>query len=542
MKLVPLGVEPREGCCYWLEMGSHRLLLDCGLRDPRPLLDLPHPPDLVICSHAHPDHLRSLAAFHQHYPDVPIYGTRLTYRLAAGLGSTWDPNGVFPAMRCLAFNRATVVRPDLMLCFFRAGHLPGAATILLQDTATPSPQTFIYTGDCSLAATRFSEGLDLEALRHWQPDALLIEGTLGIERYPSRRHLENRLVERLATAVEEGSLVFLPVPALGLGQDLLYLLKTHHRFTQSKTRFTLWVDAAVGRGCDLYQELLTDFSQSIQNFAHYQPLFWEERVYPHVLPLPTTLCQLVEVVSGAGIVLCHAAAPPQVWHPLWQALSSALPQRNGNHLRWLQMPEVVLETPLTDWPAALLPHIQQESCGWHSHLDGSALLQIIHTLRPQHVILCHGDPDALLDLAHLPELSTRYHIHCSQPYLPLDLPPSQLQPSEPSHPPIRYEGHLDEWTQPTSSGQSQTTLIQILLPGSLTQDPRWQHWSDTGIVEATWQGEQLVIRGLSARELLKPVKDPEAIQTLRIPMDVVLPSPDLNSLPPFDPEWESGQS
>lgn len=48
----------------------------------------------------------------------------------------------------------------------------------------------------------------------------------------------------------------------------------------------------------------------------------------------------------------------------------------------------------------------------------------------------------------------------------------------------------------------------ISLPAGIVADPRWQEFADTGLVEARWQGEELVLRGLTQRELLNPSVDP----------------------------------
>jgi hypothetical protein len=48
------------------------------------------------------------------------------------------------------------------------------------------------------------------------------------------------------------------------------------------------------------------------------------------------------------------------------------------------------------------------------------------------------------------------------------------------------------------------TVINITLPDTVTADPRWRQFADTGLIEARWQGEDLVLRGLSPRELLNP--------------------------------------
>jgi hypothetical protein len=55
-----------------------------------------------------------------------------------------------------------------------------------------------------------------------------------------------------------------------------------------------------------------------------------------------------------------------------------------------------------------------------------------------------------------------------------------------------YEGELTE----TGMG------VRIDLPQTITSDPRWVHFAATGLVEARWQGEELLLRGLSPQEVL----------------------------------------
>lgn len=507
--LIPLASDPRQqGCSYWVEIGGYAVLLDCGLRQLERLETIPRPPDLVICSHGHWDHLSALPLFHQQYPHIPIYSTLLTYRLLAG--SWQEPLGL-PPMHCLPFNRSVVVQPDLSLSFFRAGHLPGAAVTVLQSRVTDLPQTLMYSGDCSLGSTRFCEGLDLDALRHWQPDVLLLEGTLGTTRFPSRRHQEQRLVERLAQILEQGGVVVLPVPSLGLGQELLFLLKTHHRFTQSGAEWILWVDSTLAQACQTYTELLPEFPKPVQNFAQYQALFWETRLYPQVQPLPP-LQDLGWIATRPAILFCHARAAIHQWQPYWDLFQS---QSWDRPLHLLQFPEVDLAVPLHRWPPAVQDQVQVETLPWHSHCDSQSLIQIIHTLRPQHLVLSHASPTDLTELANLPQLCSRYHVHSPSPGQVLELPKSQLQIDQ-SPPPadIRYEGEVIGPGEAQRLPGQPSPAVQVLLPAAITADPRWQQWADTGIVEARWQGEDIVVRGLSARELLKPVdqQDPHRIR------------------------------
>lgn len=447
-------------------MGSHRLLLDCGLPAPALFKALPGIPDAVICSHAHFDHVQGLPAFHRRYPQVPLYATPVTAHLAAGLWECgvwpgYDRDIRFPPFRALPLGRAREILPHLMLTFFAAGHLPGAAATLLQNTQTTPAQACVYTGDCSLASTRFAPGLDLIALRHWQPDVLLIEASLGSTRHPPRRHLENRLVERLLSALEAGQTVLFPLPVLGLGQELIFLLKAHHRFTQAPQELKIWVAPGLAAGCNLYERLLTYLPEPVRNFATYQPLFWEDRLQPRVQPL-TEADPLPQ-----GLLLCDADARPEAWDPIWSRLL-AQPQRSCLLVR---LPEVELATPFERWPAPLRSRLAVEWLAWHSHNDVGHLTQIVHTFRPEHVVLANTSPQQAQDLADLPELCNRYHVHCPQPGHWLELPDGRLQtpvklpdsPAEVTDPAVRYEGEVEEVWQEQGSPRA-LAGVQVRLP------------------------------------------------------------------------------
>ncbi len=130
------------------------------------------------------------------------------------------------------------------------------------------------------------------------------------------------------------------------------------------------------------------------------------------------------------------------------------------------------------------------------HSDGSGITQLIHNLRPQHVIFVHGSPTYLADLTSLEELQNRYHLHSPQAGTLVELPIGEtfLQPAPPE---TNYEGELNELG----------AVVTIALPEAIIADPRWRSFADTGLVEARWQGQELVLRGLSQRELLNQSSD-----------------------------------
>jgi hypothetical protein len=95
------------------------------------------------------------------------------------------------------------------------------------------------------------------------------------------------------------------------------------------------------------------------------------------------------------------------------------------------------------------------------------------------------------DLTSLEELQNRYQIHSPSVGVQVELPIGEtfLQPAAPE---ARYEGELTE----LSNG------VNVYLPNLVTSDPRWQSFADTGLVEARWQGEEMVLRGVPQREIL----------------------------------------
>jgi Cft2 family RNA processing exonuclease len=173
-----------------------------------------------------------------------------------------------------------------------------------------------------------------------------------------------------------------------------------------------------------------------------------------------------------------------------------------------------LEKFQCEWVAMLPEAHETDYLPWRSpfpyqtyllteHSDVSGTTQLIHNLKPQHVIFVHGKPSDLADLANLPELSNRYHIHCPAIGKRLELPvndalhagyadaeTSSLKRKFPTLSP--YEGELAQ----------RDATVMLTLPAEITSDPRWLDFADTGLIEARWQGEELIIRGISQRELM----------------------------------------
>ncbi|MEH2031910.1 MAG: MBL fold metallo-hydrolase [Nostoc sp.] len=487
LECLPYSVQhDNEGVCLLVKMGPHRILLDCGLEDISLLTkgltksvrgaSSTLPADLVLISHAHPDHSRGLLALHKAFPKLPIYGSEVTSKL---LPLNWleeDPQKISQFCHALPLRSPVELQDGLVAELFPAGHLPGAVAILLTYTTQQRTYKLLYTGDFFLSNSRLVEGLRLEELRGLDLDVLIIEGSYGTSRHPHRRNQENQLAERINRAIADHCSVILPTPALGLGQELLMLLRSHHHFTGRD--LDIWVDGAVATGCDAYLELLPHLPPSVQNFARHQPLFWDERVRPRVRRLQP------EHRSNVGKSPCIV---------LTDSTSDL-----GEHCQLDTGPWLILLPEKIDIKVnkEYLAPTSVETYLLAQHSDGPGTTQLIHNLRPQHVIFVHGSPAYLADLTSLEELQNRYHIHSPAADTLVELPIGDtfLQPAAPE---TNYEGELTELG----------TVITITLADVITTDPRWRQFADTGLIEARWQGEELVLRGLSQRELLNQNSD-----------------------------------
>lgn len=475
-----------EGVCLLMRMGPHRILLDCGLADLSLLQEgilQPLPADLVLCSHAHPDHAKGLLALHQAFPLLPIYASEVTTQLLPLNWPEVDPKQITQFCHALPLRSPVEFQDGLSAELFPAGHLPGAVAILLTYTTPRRSYKLLYTGDFFLSNARLVEGLPLEELRGLEPDVLIIEGSYGTARHPHRRSQENQLAERINRAIASSYSVLLPTPTLGLGQEILMLLRSHHNFTGRD--LDIWVDGTVATGCDVYLEVLPHLPASVQNFARHQPLFWDERVRPRMRRLQPE--QRRTIGQSPCIILTDETSNlSEYCQPNTGPWVILLPEKPGR--------------PVNTDPSRLIPHASPqtsvETYLLAQHSDGPGITQLIHNLRPQHVIFVHGSPTYLADLTSLEELQNRYHLHSPAAGILVELPIGEtfLQPAAPE---TNYEGELNELG----------TVVTITLPDAISADPRWRNFADTGLVEARWQGEELVLRGLSQRELMNQSSD-----------------------------------
>ncbi|GAW32187.1 MBL fold metallo-hydrolase [Carboxydocella sp. JDF658] len=243
------GGRQLRAACYFLELTGVRILLDCGASvDGEDNWSLPQLDklarlggvDLVFVSHAHVDHVGGLPAVLELFPHATIISTRVTRELAVpmlnqlarqgkhysfnSLSQVWHNWITAEELGCWLSFGQPLPGSSLRLGFWPAGHIPGAAMLLLEGDG----ENWLYTGDFSLQPTLLTSPARLPA--DWRPDCVISESTYATRSAPARQHVADLFLMQVEASLSQGGTVLIPAFALGRSsQEILLLLERHWR-------------------------------------------------------------------------------------------------------------------------------------------------------------------------------------------------------------------------------------------------------------------------------------------------------------------------
>ncbi len=249
MDLIFHGAAREVGrSCIEVRTHHRRYLLDAGVQFVRDGVVYPESVENlgeisgVFLSHAHMDHSGALPFFEHKGLPSPIYATAMTWRITsllledayhiAQLKSLHPVYAARDLRRTAADMR--VVRYDTEFgdetvrgVFLNAGHIPGSASLLLDD----GERRIFYTGDINTQPTLLMESaepeqmLRLHGVRADTPlDALVIEATYGNREHPPREQTRRRFLDAIHQARERGGTVLIPCFGVGRAQEVLLML------------------------------------------------------------------------------------------------------------------------------------------------------------------------------------------------------------------------------------------------------------------------------------------------------------------------------
>ena len=258
--------------CILLTTRESKIILDCGLNISAkdmlaavPRFDIAgigmEDIDAVILSHAHLDHTGFLPALFKYGYKGPVYCTEPTLLLMSMLqrnyvkyfsnDALYSERDIYSAVMhtiTLMHGIVTDISPDVKLVLSNSGHIIGSTSIHLH--LGNGDHNLVYTGDMKFGKTL---ALENAAWNFPRAETMIIESTYGGKEdiMCTREQAEADLALAINRAVSAGGHVLIPVPAVGISQELLLVL---NRFAkEGRLQTNVFVEKIISEATAIYE-------------------------------------------------------------------------------------------------------------------------------------------------------------------------------------------------------------------------------------------------------------------------------------------------
>ena len=256
--LLTLGGFAEVGrSCMLLETRESKIILDCGLNlsakdslGALPRFDITgigmEEVDAVVLSHAHLDHTGFLPALFKYGYRGPVYCTEptlllmsilqrdyLKYSGSDALYSEQDIDRAVTHTITLMLGIVTDISPDIKLVLSNSGHIIGSTSIHLH--IGNGEHNLVYTSDMKFGKMQTLENASWSFPR---VETMIIESTYGGKEdiMCPREQSEANLVSAVERTLTAGGHVLMPVPAVGISQEMILLLDRFTKGGRLKTK------------------------------------------------------------------------------------------------------------------------------------------------------------------------------------------------------------------------------------------------------------------------------------------------------------------
>lgn len=431
LKFVALGGGNEVGrSAYMVSIGIHDVLIDCGIsvsaqhrEDQVPDLSGVTRLDALLVTHAHTDHIGWMPALVASVDYFPIYCTKPTAALlrvmlrdsrkhyvralmeeqmrrskglkAPAVAEAYTDDDILEAeARVLEAHPGEaqgIGATDLRATFFPAGHILGAASILLEGGG----RRVVISGDVSsdyqetvlpFSVPESAKGVDL----------LILESTYGAQ--PNREPLkaaQDSLVKFVADTVP-GGIALLPCFALGRAQEVLAILTSARREGRLPPDLKILVDGMINKINPIYVE---HAKLDHTDFVEVGGQLDREMTIKSVIgtePTPTVVVTTSGMLAGGPVIEWARRLLPDRRHRM-ALLGYQDEGAPGGLLRKLtkgrSSPAVTLRNEAGE-PFDVKVAAPVASIGLSAHADQDGLVAYAAAVQPKRIVLVHGDDDA----------------------------------------------------------------------------------------------------------------------------------------------------
>jgi len=418
MLIQPLGAGREVGrSCIYMKYKGKKILLDMGIHpgikglSGLPYLDEIEPKeiDILLITHFHIDHCGALPYFlakttfkgkiYMTHATKAIYRWILSDYIKVSnvssneesLFSEKDLEASLNRIETIDFHERKNVNGITFWCY-HAGHVLGACMFMIEIAGVK----VLYTGDFSRTEDRHLHAAEVPEVK---PDVLICESTYGVHSHENQEDREKRFTSTIHQIIQRGGRVLIPVFALGRAQELLLILDEYWQKHPELHDVPIHYASSLARKCMIVYKTYANAmnkrindQMSIKNPFHFKHISdmsgmknFDDLGPSVVLASPGMLQsglsrELFEKWAdnpANGVILAGYTVQGTLAYDILKNHQPYIESVTGNKI------------PLK---------MQVENISFSAHVDYGQIFEFISIVKPNQVILVHGEENEQMKL------------------------------------------------------------------------------------------------------------------------------------------------